>query len=73
MDPKNDISTSCEISGVEGKTAVGQILTAADVSSHNTFEQPDRVVLAEFRNVKWKDGLLKLVVPAKSVITVEIK
>ena len=73
MDPKNDIETSCSLVGVIGKTVTGQILTASDVAAYNTFENPNNVVLAEFNGAKLDKGVLKLKVPAKSVITVEIK
>jgi alpha-N-arabinofuranosidase len=73
MDPKNDIETSCNLVGVVGKVVTGQILTAGDVKAFNTFEQPNNVVLAAFNGAKLDKGVLKLKVPAKSVITVEIK
>jgi alpha-L-arabinofuranosidase len=73
MDPKNDIETSCVISGAIGQTVSGQILTAGDVAAYNTFENPNNVILADYKGAKLKNGQLSLKVPAKSVITVEIK
>ena len=73
MDPKSDIETSCNLVGATGKTVTGQILTAGDVAAYNTFENPNNVVLAAFNGAKLDKGVLKLKVPAKSVITVEIK
>ena len=73
MDPKNDIETSCNLVGAIGKTVTGQILTASDVAAYNTFENPNNVVLAAFNGAKLDKGVLRLKVPAKSVITVEIK
>jgi len=73
LDPKNDISTSCQLNGVAGKSVTGQILTANDIAAYNTFENPNQVELVAFRDMKWKDGELQLTIPAKSVITVEIK
>jgi len=73
MDPKNDIETSCNLVGIVGKTVTGQIITAGDVKAFNTFEQPNNVVIATFNGAKVDKGFLKLKVPAKSVITVEIK
>jgi len=73
MDPKNDIETSCSLVGAVGKVVTGQILTANDVAAYNTFEKPNQVVLAAFTGAKLDKGVLKLKVPAKSVLTVEIK
>jgi alpha-N-arabinofuranosidase len=73
LDLKNDIETSCMINGVTGKTVTGLILTAEDIASYNTFEKPNNVVLATFKGASLKNGELKLKVPAKSVVTIEIK
>lgn len=73
LDPKNNYSTVCNLAGVKGKNVTGQILTAKDLSTHNTFENPDQILLAQFKDMKFKDGELKIDVPAKSVVTIEIK
>lgn len=73
LDLKNDISTSCRLDGVSGKTVSGKILTASDISACNTFEKSDRVVMSQFKGVSLKNGVLKIDVPAKSVVTLEIK
>jgi alpha-L-arabinofuranosidase len=72
-DPKNDIETSCQLVGIVGKTVTAQILTAADVASYNTFEDPNQVEIVDFKGVKLEKSVLKLKVPAKSIITVEVK
>jgi alpha-N-arabinofuranosidase len=73
MDPKNDIETSCNLVGALGKTVTGQILTAPDVKAYNTFENPNNVVLVAFNGAKLVKGVLQLKMPAKSVVTIEIK
>jgi alpha-L-arabinofuranosidase len=73
MDPRKNIETSCHLMGVHGQAVTGQILTADDVAAYNTFENPGRVVLADFKGAKFKNNVLMLNVPAKSVVTVEIK
>jgi len=73
MDPKNDVETSCKINGTIGKVVSGQILTAADIASYNTFEKPNEVVLAAFKGATLKGNVLGLKMPAKSVVTIEIK
>jgi len=73
MDPKNEIETSCKLNGSIGKTVSGQLLTANDITTYNSFEKPNQVVLATFKGATLKDGVLSLKMPSKSVVTVEIK
>jgi alpha-N-arabinofuranosidase len=75
IDPKNDIEVACDLPALSAaaKVVSGQILTAPEVAACNTFENPNNVVLADFKAAKLVKGSLKLTVPAKSVITVEIK
>ena len=50
----------------------GQILAAANISDHNTFEQPNKVSVKDFSNVKLEKETLKLSIPAYSVITLKV-
>ena len=73
LDLKNSITTTCALKGITGKTVTGTIVTANDIATYNTFEKPNQVVPAQFKDAKWKDGELTVNMPAKSVITIEIK
>ncbi|HKL93643.1 MAG: alpha-N-arabinofuranosidase [Bacteroidales bacterium] len=73
LDPKNDIETRCTLPGAKLKVASGQILTGADVARYNTFENPNEIQLAEFKDAKMKDDQLSLRIPAKSVVTIALK
>jgi alpha-N-arabinofuranosidase len=72
-DLQKNIPVNCELVGAAGKQVTARILTATDIKAHNTFENPNQVVPADFKEVKLKNGVLSLVVPAKSIITIEIK
>jgi alpha-L-arabinofuranosidase len=75
IDPRNDIDASIALKAISNtaKVVSGSILTGADVAACNTFENPNVIVPANFKEAKMSKGQLTLVVPAKSVITVEIK
>lgn len=73
LDPKNDIETSCKLGQLAAKTVSGQVVTAKDLATYNSFEQPNQVVMADFKGAKFKDGTLTLTVPAKSVVTIALK
>lgn len=73
LDLKNKITTSCALKGVIGKKLSGTIVTAKDIAAYNTFEKPSEVVPSAFKDMKLKDGELVVELPAKSVVTIEIK
>jgi len=49
----------------------GQILASANISDHNTFEQPNKVSVKDFSGAKLEKGVLKLIIPAYSVIVLK--
>lgn len=51
----------------------GQILASAKISDHNTFEQPNKVVTKNFTGAKLDKGILKLTIPAYSVIMLTVE
>lgn len=55
-----------------GEKVTGRILTADDITSHNTFVETENVVPEEFSKAKVKDGMISLKIPAMSVIVLEI-
>jgi alpha-L-arabinofuranosidase len=73
LDPKNAISTNCSLGQVAVKSVNGQIVTAADLATFNSFEKPNEVIMTDFKGAKYKDGVLSLTIPAKSVITIALK
>jgi alpha-N-arabinofuranosidase len=50
----------------------GQILSASNISDHNTFEQPNKVAVKDFAGAKLEKGVLRLSVPAYSVIVLKV-
>ena len=74
IDPENDIDIVCPLRGVKAAKVSGQILTADRLDVHNTFENPQAVVLKEFSKAKLnKNGELVLTLPAKSVVTLTLQ
>jgi alpha-L-arabinofuranosidase len=51
----------------------GQILTSGNISDHNTFEQPNKVLIKDFTGAKLEKGVLKLTLPAYSVVVLNLK
>ena len=72
-----DLEESQEITltlgDVKAKSVSGQILTSEKIDDYNTFEQPDLVKLADFKGAKLTKNGLVVKLPAKSIVTLEIK
>lgn len=74
IDPNNAVEINCDLQGTKNsKVTSGQIITGKTIGAYNTFDKPNEVVLASYDGAKLKNGQLQLTVPAKSVITIEIK
>jgi alpha-N-arabinofuranosidase len=72
LDPNNAVPVTGRIAGMNAKRAVGRILTAEAINSHNTFERPDIVKPNEF-SVDLTKETLNVNLPSKSVVIVEIQ
>lgn len=73
IDPHNDSGQSIELRGSNATSVTGRILTAEKINSLNTFEDPDRVQPSEFNDVSLNKNVLKLTMPSKSIVVLEIK
>ena len=65
------VETEIALRGVAIKSASGTVLTASDMHAHNTFEQPDAVKTTALA-VTAKDDLVRVIIPAASVVKVEV-
>ena len=74
VDPVNSIELSCGLEGIAAaKITNGQVITAKEMGSHNTFGNPSEVELLNFTDAKLKKNQLTLKLPSKSVVTIELK
>jgi len=73
LDPDNSAKMEIELRGSMAKTVTGQILTSADMKTHNTFEKPDALKPADFKEASLKNNFLNVILPSKSVVVLEIK
>ena len=65
--------TMCNCSLGDGaKKITGRILRSANVQDHNTFEKPEAVKPVEFNGAKIEGGIVKLTLPACSVVVLSI-
>ena len=76
LDPNNAVTVTANIKGlVKGPTAhtvSGQLLTAATMDAHNTFDKPNNLAPVAYTGTI-KDDQVLLTIPAKSVVVVTVK
>jgi alpha-N-arabinofuranosidase len=73
LHPGKPASLECEVRGCLPTAVSGQILTAADMRSHNTFDRPETVVPAAFPSARLEDGKVRAEIPPHSVVVLELK
>ena len=71
--PREAMDVACGFEGVSASAVKGRILTAGEITAHNTFENPDAVHPVPFEGAAVNDGGVALSLPAKSVVVLEIE
>jgi len=72
LDPNTAHELTCELRGTAFSAAAGQVLTAAEMTAHNTFADPDAVCPVPFDGVQWREGRLVTKLPTKSVVALRL-
>jgi alpha-N-arabinofuranosidase len=72
INPRAGQKISCELIRFKTTSSSGQILTAAEMNAHNTFENPDVVVPKEFTDFKLNNNGIEINLPPKSVVVLEL-
>ena len=70
---KNSEDLTINLQGANVQKVTGRILTSKNITDFNDFDHPNVVEPTDFNNVKIKKGGLKLKVPAKSIVVLELK
>lgn len=73
VDADNALEVTINLSGTKAKKAVGEILTSTNLTDYNSFENPDNVKPVPFKEVKGNKDILKIKLPAKSIVTIELQ
>lgn len=72
VDPNNAIEVSCTFEGASEGSVSGRVLTADTINAYNTFDNPDAVSPVAFDGATIQDGVLKVTLPSKSVVILEL-
>jgi alpha-N-arabinofuranosidase len=74
IDPHQDRSVEIDLRGSDNLSdAVGEIITAQHENDYNDFGQPEKVNIQKFSSFSIKNNILKVDLPSKSVVTIELK
>ncbi|WP_315066617.1 alpha-N-arabinofuranosidase [uncultured Clostridium sp.] len=73
LSPIKSAHVQCELRGKVMDKVTGNILTADAMNAHNTFEDPEKISLKSFDNASIAEGRLTAVLPAMSLVTLELK
>ncbi len=73
IDPENAIPLTIHLRGAEAGKVSGTILESKEMNSHNTFENPREVTTALFRGAKLDGDRIRLELPARSVVVLEVQ
>lgn len=71
--PTYRANLTCKLAGVAAASVSGRILTAAAMNAHNTFAEPDAVKPVAFAGAKLEGESLRVELPPKSVVVLELK
>ena len=72
-DPNNPVAIACKLNGTAATSVTGRILTAPEITSHNTFEKPDAVKPEPWNEATLADGRLEATLPPKSIVALALK
>ena len=72
LNPNKPISITCPLIGDSFRKITGEVLTANEMNSFNSFENPGNVKPVAFNGFIMKDGVLSVTMPSKSVVVLEL-
>lgn len=73
LNPNQPADVNITLRGIAGKSVSGRVLTAPDLDSYNSFEQPETVKPAAFDGASLSGDSLKITLPAKSVVALAVE
>lgn len=73
LNPNKAESVDLTITGMDFSSANGKIVTAQNMNDYNDFGKEEKISMKAFELKQPKDGRLKLELPSKSVVLVQLK
>jgi alpha-L-arabinofuranosidase len=73
LDLHNSITISTGLKDIQWKSVSGEILTSANITDVNTFQNPNKLHPESFKGAEKEGDNLVVVMPAKSVVVLELE
>ena len=73
LDPNRKITVNSTLNGVSWKNVTGRILTSGSITDINTFENLNKIHIENFAGAARQGNNLRVELPAKSVVVLELK
>jgi alpha-N-arabinofuranosidase len=73
LHPRLAAEVTCELQGAKVQKLSGRVLSAAEITAHNTFEQPEALKPAPFAGFKSTEEGFVTTLPAKSVVVLTLE
>ena len=73
LDPTKAQNLRCEFKGTTGSKVSGEIISASALNAYNAFGKAQAVNMQPFTGAQLKNGVLTASLPAKSIVTLELK
>ena len=70
---RDAVELICELNGIPASKVSGQVLTAAKLDAHNTFDEPQRVKPSSFDGASIAGGTLQAHIPPRSVVVLRLE
>ena len=72
FDPNKDQDITCELGGATFSQVKGEVLTAKTINAFNSFDKSEEVKPQPFKGATLKNNQLKISMPAKSIVAIEL-
>ena len=73
VDPVHPITVDVQLGGLTASTVTGRVLTAREMTAHNTFDAPNTVAPAAFSAASIAGGTLHAALPSKAVVVLTLR
>jgi alpha-L-arabinofuranosidase len=73
VDAVNPVTVKINVGDIKWETSTGQILTSANFTDHNTFSEPNRVIIKSFTRIVREGNDIKIELPEKSIVMIKLK
>ncbi|WZL88151.1 alpha-L-arabinofuranosidase C-terminal domain-containing protein [Salinimicrobium sp. 3283s] len=73
IDAQKEHKVEIDLEGMDVKKMQGQILRSGKIQDHNTFDDPDKITIKDFKDFNLKNGKLSMVLPPFSVVVLSSK